>query len=121
MERRETNLEWIMRPAHAKALAIYAATGAGIGGLALVTPGGAACAVLGVLGGHGLLAWLRQGHRAATPADLAGPAELVHRAHLEVDDLAQRGAGSEYREAAAALELAQDALARGAAAKSPAV
>ncbi|MGW2419005.1 hypothetical protein ACWC0C_07030 [Streptomyces sp. NPDC001709] len=101
----------------AKALAIYAAIGAAIGGLWLIHPAVGTCATVAAVASHYAIKALVQ-KRNGTPDPFDGPAELTHRARLEVDDLAHRDPA--YREAAGYLELAEEALTRATAPLPPA-
>ncbi|MEV5874852.1 hypothetical protein AB0L75_11585 [Streptomyces sp. NPDC052101] len=94
-----------------KAIAVSTAVGAAIGGLWLMHPAVGACAAVAAVAGHfAIKTLLQQRHGRPDPFD--GPAELTHRARLEVDDLAH--CDPCYQEAAGYLELAEEALSRAA-------
>jgi hypothetical protein len=94
----------------AKAAGIYAGIGAAAGLLWLVHPMASAFVILGGAAGHWVIGQLIARRHGDAPDVLDGAAELTHRARLELDELAHRL--PEYREAAAYLELAEDAITR---------
>ncbi|MFE2283845.1 hypothetical protein ACFXDJ_06705 [Streptomyces sp. NPDC059443] len=101
----------LIDPGKVKALCMYGTLGLAIGITAVFSPPAAGIAVCTVLFGHWALAQIIQKRNGpAHPFD--GPAELTHRARLEVDDLAHHDPA--YREAAGYLDLAEEALKRAA-------
>jgi hypothetical protein len=100
-------MEDLFDPVKAKAAGILALVGAGIGALFLISEPVGSIALVGAFTGYWVIGQLIA-KRHPKPDVFDGPAELTHRALLEVTELAHRA--PEYAEAATYLGLAEDSL-----------